>query len=127
MLKISLKLEFLQQPFLQSHQHIAVAGYGPATLPADQMVVTPLIRMVINEPSLQFTPDCKTKLLKKFEVPVDSRFVNIRGHSLHLVQDILGAEMAGGPVQDVQNQSPLRRKPVSLILEDGNATHCFCN
>ena len=107
-----------EQCFLKRDQQCLIKVNGSATLPADKVVMMPLVGRVIAEPAP--TEVClghQVEFLQQFQCPINRGDIDIGEFGYHLGIHLFGADVVIAVLDGLKYHQPLRCQTISLLTQ----------
>jgi hypothetical protein len=126
MLEVCFKTVLFTDCGIDGQEKVLVAFYAFAARAAYEMVVVPFFGVMIDKFIIDFTFKHASKFFQKLQGTVDGRFVNAGGPGLDVIKDIICGQVCLRIMNDVQDETALRRELQTFFFKCDSATHCQC-
>jgi hypothetical protein len=110
-LEVRLKTVFLSQGFLDGQEYILGTLLGTAAATANQVMVMPFFRMMIDKMVAGLAFQNTSSLLQQLQGPVNGGLIHAGHLFLDAIDDFLSGQMGAGIMDDIHNQAALRSEP----------------
>jgi len=109
--------------FTQGAKHIITAFYPPSAAAANQMMVMPFVRMVVNSPVIHLAFYHTAGVFQKLQSAVNGGTVDIRKFFLNLAYYLLGSQVGRVRMNNIHHQLALESELVTGVFQNIYATH----